>query len=287
MKIVLSRKGFDSSSGRVPSPVLPDGTVVPLPIPAHRSPTRFRDVRWRDGSLGTLVEDLTGGRVQSKHRCHLDPDLEVGTLPRRPGWRPAFGQVAIAQRHLAREGVGPGDLFLFFGWFRAAEQVAGGAWRYVRHAPSVHRLFGWLQVSKVIPVGTDVSGVRAARPWLSDHPHVNGRSWLPNNTIYVATRALSIGGRETTANGGGLFSGSDDRFILTASEASSRSYWRLPGWFCPGNRPPTLSYHRDERRWRRDGGWAFVRSVGRGQEFVFNAAGIPDADAWLHSLFDS
>ena len=33
--------------------------------------------------------------------------------------------------------------------------------------------------------------------------------------------------------------------------------------------------------------WAYVESVGRGQEFVFNADYIPEVDAWLHSLFDS
>ena len=48
-----------------------------------------------------------------------------------------------------------------------------------------------------------------------------------------------------------------------------------------------LSYHRDERRWLRIGEWAFVKSVGRGQEFVFEADGIPEVDAWLHSLFES
>ena len=287
MKIVLSRKGFDSSNGRVPSPVLPDGTAVPLPIPGRRAPTRFQDVRWRHGSLGALVEDLTGGRVRGEYRCHLDPDLQAGAIPRRPGWRPAFGQVDIAQRHLERERVGPGDLFLFFGWFRPVEKVAEGAWRYVREAPSVHRLFGWLQVSEVVTVGADTDGARGARPWLCDHPHVNGQSWPPNNTIYVATRALSIGGRETRAEGGGLFSHTDSRLTLTAPEASSRSYWRLPRWFWPSDRPPSLSYHRTETRWRRAGPWAYVESVGRGQEFVFDADGIPEANVWVHSLFDS
>ena len=131
-----------------------------------------------------------------------------------------------------------------------------------------------------------MAGARSARPWLSDHPHVNGQ-WSPNNTIYVATQVLSIGGTRIPAHGGGLFSGSDDRLMLTAPEATSRSYWRLPGWFWSGNRPPSLSYHRDEERWRRAGGWAFVKSVGRGQEFVFDADGIPEVEAWLHSLFES
>ena len=292
MKIVLSRKGFDSSTGRVPSPILPDGTAVSLPIPVHRSPTRFRDVQLHHVSLGAIVEDLTGGRVRGEHYCHLDPDLQRGTLPRRPGWRPAFGQVDIAQGHLARESVGPGDLFLFFGLFRPAEKVAGGAWRYVRHEPSVHRLFGWLQVSEVVTVGTNTAGACAARPWLSGHPHVNhphpnGQSWPPNNTIYVATRTLSIGGSGTRANGGGLFSGPDDHLTLTAPKESRPSYWRLPGWFYPSDRPPSLSYHLNKGRWRRRGRWTYVESVGRGQEFVFDTADIPRADAWLYSLFDT
>ena len=33
MKIVLSRKGFDSACGGVASPIFPDGGYVSLPIP--------------------------------------------------------------------------------------------------------------------------------------------------------------------------------------------------------------------------------------------------------------
>ena len=33
MKIILSRKGFDSENGGYASPILPDGSLVSLPIP--------------------------------------------------------------------------------------------------------------------------------------------------------------------------------------------------------------------------------------------------------------
>lgn len=33
MKIILSRKGFDLQNGGQPSPILPDGTLLSLPIP--------------------------------------------------------------------------------------------------------------------------------------------------------------------------------------------------------------------------------------------------------------
>jgi hypothetical protein len=36
MKVILSRKGFDSASGGMPSPILPDGTLISLPIPCDR-----------------------------------------------------------------------------------------------------------------------------------------------------------------------------------------------------------------------------------------------------------
>ena len=35
MKIILSRKGFDSSNGGCPSPILPDGTLLSMPIPSN------------------------------------------------------------------------------------------------------------------------------------------------------------------------------------------------------------------------------------------------------------
>lgn len=284
MKIVLSRKGFDSQNGGVPSPIFPDGTAFSLPIPYSHSPTRFRGVRCRGGSLGPLVECLTRGRVRGDGRCHLDPDLDPAALARPSGWRPAFGQVASAQGHLARQGVGRGDLFLFFGWFRRVEPAADGGWRYVAGSPDVHRLFGWLQVAEVVAVGNDFAGARAARPWLSAHPHLHGPGW-PDNTIYVSTRTLTIDGAELAVRGGGVFLNADGRLTLTAPKATSRSHWKLPGWFLPADGRPLLSHHRKESRWRRDGPWVHVDTVARGQEFVCGIDGIPEAAAWLRGLF--
>ncbi|MGH6954670.1 MAG: hypothetical protein ACREGL_10830, partial [Alphaproteobacteria bacterium] len=92
MKIVFSRKGFDSALGGSPSPIFADGRAVSLPIPTtSRSSVRFGDVRCVRGSLGALVEQLTRGRVRGNRHCHLDPDLDRDARPRPHGWRPAFG----------------------------------------------------------------------------------------------------------------------------------------------------------------------------------------------------
>ena len=48
------------------------------------------------------------------------------------------------------------------------------------------------------------------------------------------------------------------------------SNWRLPQWFYPDGSKPPLTYHPDRRRWRRDSEHAYLRSVGRGQEFVLD-----------------
>lgn len=62
MKIVLSRKGFDSSFGGVASPILPDERLVSLPIPYQHSPVTYNDIRFGNTHLGDLVEQLTGSK---------------------------------------------------------------------------------------------------------------------------------------------------------------------------------------------------------------------------------
>jgi len=44
MKIILSRKGFDGSSGGCANPILEDGRLLPLPIPDPASPIRYDDI---------------------------------------------------------------------------------------------------------------------------------------------------------------------------------------------------------------------------------------------------
>ena len=34
MKIILSRKGFDSQNGKTPSPIMPNGDLISMPIPS-------------------------------------------------------------------------------------------------------------------------------------------------------------------------------------------------------------------------------------------------------------
>jgi hypothetical protein len=166
MKIIFSRKGFDSQYGRVPSPIFPDGTIVSLPIPSSQG-RPLGDLVAASGPLHRVVSDLTAGRITASTRVHLDPDLQASSVERLPSWRPCFGQDSAAQQHLANQGVGVGDVFLYFGWYRQAE-LHQGRWRYVPGSPDIHSLFGWLEVGDVLKVGDNPADLRARWPWIRD-----------------------------------------------------------------------------------------------------------------------
>src|SRR5258708_15737181 len=102
MKIILSRKGFDAGIGGVASPIFPSGELYSLPIPESfpsRYSKRYKEIQVGNQSLGTIVNDLTGGRVKPDTFSHLDPDLNVFSVPPQANLRPVFGQAGAAEKH--------------------------------------------------------------------------------------------------------------------------------------------------------------------------------------------
>ncbi|WP_410330269.1 hypothetical protein [Marinobacter sp.] len=55
VRLILSRKGFDSSAGGCPSPVLPDASLCVLPIPDSVSRIRYDEVSFGARRLCTLA----------------------------------------------------------------------------------------------------------------------------------------------------------------------------------------------------------------------------------------
>jgi hypothetical protein len=280
MKLILSRKGFDSSYGGFPSPILPDGALCPLPIPSGGG-VRLADVMWRGSPLSEVVSAITKRRIKAHTGVHLDPDLQCAARPRLLGWAPLFGQVGAAQSHLQSCGVGIGDLFLFFGWFRRTQSEHGNL-AYDRAQPGHHVIFGWLQVGEILYPTNDPSSIPS---WAAGHPHVQHAAWMvANNTVYVAARQLHFDGVASDLAGAGVFPTHTPALMLTAP-GKRRSLWRLPRWMYPSAGKPPLSYHSDRRRWKRDATGCFLQTVGRGQEFVLDCERYPEAHGWLADLF--
>lgn len=284
MKLILSRKGFDSSAGGCPNPVFPDGSCLALPIPDSQSPIRYSQISHNGQSLGPLVSQLAGNRAFSRKGAHLDPDLIENAYPRSPGWRPMLGQHSSALAHLNNHGVGPGDLFLFFGLFRPAKRVRG-RWRFVPGSRAFHSLWGWLQVAEVWPLDGSVT----VPEWADYHPHLHGeRSAL--NSLYVSRSSLALPGGKTGLPGAGVFPRLTGRHRLTAPEARQLTDWQLPSAFMPTKGQSALSYHQNPERWRDgdESGTCRLRSAARGQEFVLDLDEYPGVADWLATpgLFD-
>ncbi len=234
MKIVFSRKGFDSSAGGGPSPIV-DGRPVSLPIPAGTaSQTTYGDL-----GLGELAARASREKLGQDDLCHHDPMFcEDGAC--------VFGQHSAAQTHLEGQGVGIGDVFVFFGLF--AEEVTGE-----RH----HRIFGYLRVEEMIALATGVPDNLLDL----DHPHVLAMH-SSNDVIWR--------GEGRAANR------ASDALRLTVP-GGPPSLWQRPEWLKRGG----LSYHDRPDRWIRGGK---LRSVARGQEYVANIGRRSAPRAWLERV---
>lgn len=157
-----------------------------------------------------------------------------------------FGQCGAAQTHLERQGVGLGDVFLFFGLF--AEEESG---------EPHHRIFGYLRVEQVIALkdGAPEELKALGHPHALAMHHSNDCVWRGEGC--VADRA-------------------SDALRLTV-QGGPPSLWRRPSWLRRGG----LSYHDRADRWLRGGR---LRSVARGQEFVADVGGRTAPREWLDAV---
>ncbi len=282
MRIILSRKGFDSSAGGCPSAILPDGRLCSLPIPDDASPISYGDIDYGGIDLGELVDQLTRKTGWHCRGAHLDPDLRVDALPRMPGWRPMLGQSGSAQGHLRNEGVTEGDLFLFFGSFRPVELATTG-WRFCPGEGPMHVIWGWLRVGEILKVD-DLPA--EAIPWARYHPHfAHGQD--ATNTLYLATDELGLDGLPPRFPGAGTFHYLNEHRVLTAPGSPLQTSWQLPACFAPGEGQAGLSFHRNRNRWSIVGDRCLLNSAFRGQEFVFDTQGRDPALTWIRSLLMS
>jgi len=194
MRIVLSRKGFDSTSGGGPSPIV-DGRPLSLPIPAaEHSRTTYGAL-----GLGEHAARASRGRLGASDLCHHDPMFLADDTC-------LFGQCGAAQTHLANRGVGAGDVFLFFGLFRDEDT-----------SEPHHRIFGYLTVAERIDLARcDAATLAVLRD--QGHPHaiaMHGR----NDAIY---------------RGHGKEAASASDVLRLTVPGGPPSLWRRPAWLRRG-----------------------------------------------------
>lgn len=261
-KIILSRKGFDSSAGGGWSPFDPQtGKYIVLPIPERKKdledgqPLRFEKIKIMNNyfegcdasNLKTLMERgkygwppiIKGDKKEppEESECaHFDPWL--GSCP----WLSAdsdhnigaFGQVGTAQAHLNKQEVEKDSLFLFFSRFRpfyeareskcgfSPDQLNGG----------LYFIYGWLRVGwKPIQKFEDIDNIdilnEKEKEELKRHPHATEGYFKKYEKKEKGKNTIYIANKYlfdncTEFSGCGYFPKLTDRLLLTATDSAQR-----------------------------------------------------------------
>ena len=267
MRIILSRKGFDSQYGRQASPILPDGTLLSFPIPSEDDIT-YDSILWAGQSYLDIIRCLKPRTFLNENsKCHLDPDLRAITIHRESGWMPAYGQTGSSLSELRTNGVTKGDLFLFFGWFKHTEYYKGSL-RYIPRTPNLHVIYGYMQIGNII------ESIEQIPKWLNYHPHANQKNYKEawekgQNAIYLPSDHLTFA---PDLPGSGTFN--FDKNLVLTKEGYSRSRWEFP----ESMRGVAISHNPNG--WKSD----YFQSAAIGQEFVMD--GTTSVMEWVKDLFD-
>jgi hypothetical protein len=293
MRVILSRKGFDTSYGGVPSPILEDGRMIMLPIPAEEGEdrrTKYSELYYgRNERIVDLMKSLGIGSYKSPGqsyefrskdaRAHVDPDLIRITLrSRNPGWKPLFGPTGT-KFPLLDKNVGIDDLFLFFGWYQKVKSN-GDKLRYDPDDFSTsnrgkHRIFGYFQVGSVLNVDED-----RLPKWTSYHAHVGvkGVEKFKPNIVYVAKPSLTFA---SELPGAGTFEYEERKEENLATKLTltkpghAMSEWELPfaGVKC---------WNSPEKWLTKTSRHGFFKSPDIGQELLWEQN--PSVEEWAKKL---
>ena len=207
MRVILSRKGFDSANGGIVSPII-NGMPVSFPIPSNDANT-FDQLFFGEHTYAQILGHLGYKGVPT---CHVDPDLDATRRTPIKDWKPIFGQIGAASGYLLKTvGVQVGDIIPFFGNFHWVEYV-DGKYRYVKNSGDFYKdhdiqlIWGYMQIGQIV---TDPEEQKKYK-W---HPHaVECRTEDGTNVMFIAADHLSFA---PDMPGAGLLPFSEHR-VLTA-----------------------------------------------------------------------
>lgn len=222
MKVILSRKGFDSKNGGIVSPILEDGTMISFPIPSPDANT-YSELECDGLPYPKLLHDLNYREDRHGTHCHIDPDLSLTRRKDPPAnWFPAFGQINASASYLRNIGIAPGDIFLFFGNFHHVTKSPDGTYCYTRHTGDFYQdndlqaVWGYLQVGEILSTPEQ----QETAPW---HPHsIPERTSNRTNVIFKASTHLSF---SPDMPGAGILP-FDQKRVLTLN-GSSKATWKM------------------------------------------------------------
>lgn len=274
-KIILSRKGFDSSCGGYPSPILPDGTIVSLPIPASEnenvSPT-YNDLKCGDLPYLNLMHQLGMKKYTENSKVHLDPDINFSVVQReKKNWKAIFGQCDIATSHLDINEVGKGDIFLFFGLFRKTIKTPNGGYKFDPKESEKHVLWGYMEIGEIIKIKEGINYPES----YSKHPHFEDRN-RGKNTAYIATDKLSF---NQNVAGAGVFK--FDESLVLSCDPKYKTIWKLPKFFHP-DFGTQITYNLNPERWTLKDDCCILKCADRGQEFVISESS--NVENWAKNI---
>ena len=248
IKVILSRKGFDSSNGGFPSLILPekdkDGfrKMISLPIPCCSKCCNYEKCKSykysNDTRLYNMMSNLYNGKGKKRNtikikknnkivdeillseatHCHLDPCLGNYSIKEleKVG---IFGQHGRAATEL--KDVRKDDIFIFFGLFN---DVAVKDDKYIiknKENGGRHVMFGYLQVGKIIDNNKYYIEYEK-------HPHFCCCKIKNNNKIFIASDKCSF---DDNIKGYGMFK-YDLKLDLT-QQKPDKTYWKqITHWNC-------------------------------------------------------
>ncbi|SKA74036.1 hypothetical protein SAMN05428976_101336 [Clostridium sp. USBA 49] len=284
MKIILSRKGFDSASGGYPSPLfIEEKHHVSFPTPEDNDINRinagitYSDLIFNSNLTYADIMNELGIKGFEKKCVHLDPDLNYNVLKKRNnGWRGIFGECSSSQSHLYNQNIEEGDLFLFFGWFKDVKKI-NNRYTFVNKTDK-HIIWGYLQVGEI----QNISEKIRYEEWKLIHPHYYYRK-RSNNTAYIAREKLSF---NSSMPGFGCLR-YDDSLVLTCEGQDKKSLWKLPYFFHPKFNTK-MTFHENlvdksgKPIWQLKDDCCLLKTVGPGQEFVIS--GNKEVEKWAENI---
>jgi hypothetical protein len=186
-KIILSKKGFDSSYGNRPSIIL-GKRLISMPIPdaggTEYSKLYLSSQETLCGVAEKYYETIKykkdGNQEKfeaTKMKCHPDPNIVDYFLCKKQGlgFMGSVGQVGDAQNFLAKHDIKQNDIFLFFGQFAKPHDTKKNKFIENDH----HVIWGYLKVTEKLEPYTMTKEQRREKEkqngyaWLKFNPHWN------------------------------------------------------------------------------------------------------------------